>query len=114
MKAGDLRDRVTIQQQNRSSNGQGGYTVAWADVSDTPEVWANVIGLTGDEAIEAAVERSSNRWRVTIRARTDVTGAHRLVWNGINLDVKSVMPLPSAPREGTLLICESGRSAEGN
>jgi SPP1 family predicted phage head-tail adaptor len=114
MRIGALRERVTVQQQVRTPNGQGGFSVAWSDVAAAPTIWAEVTGLSGDEAITAAVERSVTRWRVIIRKRTDITPAHRLVWNGVNLDVKSIMPLPSAPRALTLLICESGLSAEGN
>lgn len=114
MKAGLLKDRVTIQQQNRTPNGQGGFSVGWANVADTPTIWARVIGLSGDESVAAAVERASMRWRVEIRRRTDITPAHRLVWNGTNLNVKAVFPHPNAPREVTVLLCESGLSEQGS
>ena len=77
MKAGQLKERVTLQQQGRTSNGQGGFTVGWSDVADTPTFWARVIGLSGEESVSAAIERASMRWRVEIRRRTDVTAAHR-------------------------------------
>ena len=113
MKAGKLNERVTIQAQARTPNGQGGFSTGWADVAAAPNVWARVMGLSGGESLESAVERSLMRWRVEIRQRTDVTTAHRLVWNGLNLDVKAVFPHPDAPRQTTVLLCESGLSQDG-
>jgi SPP1 family predicted phage head-tail adaptor len=112
VKIGALRDRVAIQAQSLTPNGQGGFDSAgWSDIAT---VWARVIGLSGDESVAAAIERASMRWRVEIRRRTDVTATHRLVWNGINLDVKAVFPHPSEPTKTTVLLCESGLSEEGN
>lgn len=105
---------MTIQQQGRTPNGQGGFTVAWTNVTDTPTIWARVIGLSGDESVTAAIERSSMRWRVEIRKRSDITAAHRLVWNGVNMDVRAVFPHPSEPTKTTVLLCESGLSEAGN
>lgn len=113
VKAGALKDRVTVQARSEVDNGRGGRTYSWANIADTPTIWARVIGLSGDESVAAAVERASMRWRVEIRRRTDITPAHRLVWGGINMDVKAAFPDPSAPREKTVLLCESGLSQDG-
>ena len=108
MDAGQLRDRVTIQAETRTANGQGGYSTSWSNVATTPTVCANILGLSGDEALQAGIQRSVQQWRVIVRKRSDLTTKHRLVWGGVNLDIKSVMPLPDEPRAFTLLMCESG------
>lgn len=115
MKAGDLTERVTIQQVGpRTPNGQGGYTTSWQDVAGVATVWANIVGLSGAETVNETVLRSVTRWRVTIRRRADVTTAHRLRWNDLLLNIISAMPLPADPRGFTLLVCESGLSADGS
>lgn len=108
MKTGDLIDRVTIQVETRTANGQGGYSTSWANIATTPTVWANVRGLSGNEALQAGIQRSVQQWRVVVRKRSDITTKHRLTWSGMNLNVKAVMPLPDDPRAYTLMICESG------
>lgn len=107
--ASRMDERVTIQAEARTPNGQGGFTTTWADVAS---VWAEIIGLSGEESIEAAIERSSARYRVTIRKRSDVTPRHRLDWNGTKLDVRSVLPDPRNSRGALVLICEAGLNRE--
>jgi SPP1 family predicted phage head-tail adaptor len=108
----DLIERVTIQAETRTSNGQGGYVTAWADLAGNPTVWAAVRGLSGGEALTAGVQRSVQQWRVIIRRRADITTRHRLRWDNagtyIVMDIKAAMPLPDQPRDFTLLVCESG------
>lgn len=105
--ASDLIHRVTIQEETRIPDGQGGYDGAWADITVKPRAWAKVTGLTGGEALSNLVERSTAQWRVIIRQRTGITTKNRLVWNGKELDIKSVLPHPANPRAFLLLICES-------
>lgn len=104
----EMNEQVTIQAETRTANGQGGYTTSWANVATDPTVWARVIGLSGDEALQAGIQRAVQQWRVHIRLRTDVTPKHRLLWSGLTLNVKAAMPDPRQPRDFTLLICESG------
>jgi len=103
--AGDLTELVDIEQETRVSNGQGGYTTSWEKFSDE---WTEIVGLSGDEALLAGVQRSVQQWRVIMRRRDDVKPKNRLIWGDTTLDIKSVMPLPQEPRDFILLICESG------
>lgn len=107
--ASRLRERVTLQAEARTSNGQGGFTTAWSDVAT---IWAEVIGLSGDESIQAAIERSSIRYRVTIRKRSDVSPRNRLVWGSTKLDVRSVIADPRNDKAALVLICEAGLNRE--
>lgn len=103
--AGRLNRRATIQEPGRASNGQGGWTATgWQDVTT---VWAEVLPLSGDEALQAGVERSVQQWRVTIRRRDSVTTKNRLLVADVAFDIKSAVPHPQH-RDGTLLICETG------
>jgi SPP1 family predicted phage head-tail adaptor len=102
---GDLTELVDIEQEARVSNGQGGYTTSWSKLADE---WAEIIGMSGDEALLAGVQRAVQQWRVTISRRDDVKPRHRIKWGDLYLDIKAAMPLPKDPRNFTLLICESG------
>lgn len=104
-----LRERVTIQQSNAIDNGRGGRKVpegqpAWRDVAT--KVPAEIVALRGGEALSIAVQRATQFYRVTIRKRPGVTTAHRLVWNGIALDIRTAPP--STDRTTLVLTCESG------
>ncbi|MDF0489205.1 head-tail adaptor protein [Sphingomonas sp. H39-1-10] len=90
--AGRLKHRIELQEQNRVSNGRGGFTTPpgeepWRTIAT--RVPAEVIALRGDEAVRHSIERSVQLWRVTIRPRAGVTPTHRLIWNGIAMNIKS-------------------------
>lgn len=112
-----LRDRVTIEEEVDTDNGQGGQDAVWRPLGGAgapgSSVAAEVYGLSGGEAMRAGVERAMNQWRVTIRRRDAVTAKHRLQWiqpggGAVQLEIVSAMRHPKWPRAATLLMCESG------
>jgi len=111
LRAGRLRHRITIQEQNLVSNGRGGFKPAdgvdpWRPIAAS--VPAEVLALRGDEAVKHLVERAVQIWRVTIRPRTDVTPTHRLVWKGITMNIKSVAL--SVAGDELVMTCASGEN----
>lgn len=103
-----LREQVTIQAKNLVDNGKGGRTrpeggPEWLDVVT---VFAEVIPLRGDEALQHAVLRSVQLFRVTIRLRSGVTAAHRLVWRGAPMNIKALQA--STDRRELVMTCEAG------
>ncbi|NJC33864.1 SPP1 family predicted phage head-tail adaptor [Sphingomonas jejuensis] len=103
---GDYRHRVTIERQGETPNGRGGRTVSWAPIARAATVWAQVLALTGDEALRNLAVAARQSWRVTIRWRDDVLPTDRLVWGEQLLDIKALAPTPD--RRELVLICESG------
>ncbi len=104
-----LRERVTIQEPNVEDNGRGGRRTPagqepWRDVAK--EVAAEIVPLRGGEALSQSIQRSTQFYRVTIRKRAGLTTAHRLVWNGIALDIRTAPP--STDRSTLVMTCESG------
>lgn len=95
-----MRHQLRIDAQNRIDNGRGGRTVVpgedpWRIVAD--RVWAEIIGLRGDEATQNAVLRARQLWRVTIRARHGMVTGMRLVWRDRMLgeligNIKAIAP----------------------
>jgi SPP1 family predicted phage head-tail adaptor len=106
--AGRLRRRLVLQEEGRVPNGQGGWTTGWQDVGGGKPLRAEVIGLSGDEALQEMVKRNIQQWRVTIRKRPGVTTKNRLKEGALVYDIKSIMDDPREPERFWVLICETG------
>jgi SPP1 family predicted phage head-tail adaptor len=107
MKAGALRERVTIEAETRTSNGQGGYKTGWTAFARA--VPAEIIALSGDEALRLNIERSTSQYRVRMRRRAEIDAEKRLLWKGQVMAIKSVVPDPKEPQAMLLLTCEIGQ-----
>lgn len=77
--AGRLRERVTIQQDTRTTDTQGGRSVAAATLAT---VWASVEpwATQMDEMQRAGAMTTTRRYRVRLRYRADVTEKMRVLW----------------------------------
>lgn len=82
--AGDLRERVTIQQRAVSLDSIGENTGAWSALAT---VWASAEPLTGREYFAAGQQQQTVDVRFRMRYRDDVTGAMRLLWRGVPHDI---------------------------
>ncbi len=97
-----LRRRVAIEAPADAPDGAGGVARGFAPLAT---VFACVEPLSAAEARQGAALGLKSLWRVTIRARGDLTGGHRASWNGRIFDVLSVRPLDAEGRFEELL-CE--------
>jgi len=74
--------------------------------SKTPEVyatvWASVVFLSGSESWTNHMIDVTANIRVTMRYRSDLQPAHRILWNGRNLEIKSI--IPDEERRETLIV----------
>lgn len=87
--ASRLRERVTIEQPERTPDGYGGQEVSWSTLAT---VFAEVVPLTQNvrERSIADQVRAVAAYRVRIRARDDVDASMRLQWRGHVLHVHAV------------------------
>lgn len=108
---------MTIQTRNLVDNGRGGRKVPdgqaeWIDeASGLP---AEIIALRGGEALEHAVQRSKQLWRITIRARTGLSTTMRLVWTDPILGLLTGNIRTAAlneTRDGVVMTVETGVAA---
>lgn len=105
---GQLDQRVTIQRIERTSDGAGGETTAWADLAD---VWANVRPATGRETqIEGRIAATSSAI-FTIRRRADLLDTDRIVWGDVAYNIRSIMI--GSQREAYLMIEAERGVAQG-
>lgn len=112
--AGRLRERIIIEEKNQVPNGRGGWKSpegqpAWKTwLDDRP---AEIIPLRGAEALAQGITRSTQIWRVTIRAVAGIKTSMRIRWKDplmgeIVMDIRTAAPNDS--RDGIVMTCESG------
>lgn len=87
---GKLDQRITLQANTTVSDGGGGQIDGWADFASSPAVWANVLPLAGGEGSDAGGTNANGRYLVTIRNRSDISEADRMVWDGSGYNIRNV------------------------
>lgn len=85
-----LDQRITFQRNTPVSDGMGGQTKAWADLSDTPTVWANAKPVRGMETLEDGGTVAKAQHLFTIRYRDDVSELDRIVWRDESYNIRTV------------------------
>lgn len=73
LSAGELRSRITVQEEVRTDDGQGNYTKVWGGSGHEWSAWAEKKYLTGGDTPEAQQDISRRRIAFRTRRRTDVT-----------------------------------------
>lgn len=101
MSTGLLRERVQLQAATTSKNAAGGTVKTWATVAT---VWAHVVMASGTETVESGKLSAVEAYVVTVRHRTDMTTANRVIWGSKTMDIRKVSPDPS--RQWTPMVCE--------
>lgn len=99
---GALRRRIEILQPADVDDGAGGVVRGFASLAT---VFAAIEPVSAAEAREGAALGLKRLWKVTVRARGDLSGGHRILWSGRTLDVLSVRPLDASGLYEELL-CE--------
>ena len=105
MKAGKLRNLITIQSRDSGEDAAGQPLQTWTDVAS---VWADILGANGMQTIKAPLDGVEiNSYSFRIRYREDINAGMRVVSNGQHFDVKQVR-LDMARKEWADLICQLG------
>ncbi|MCO7443170.1 phage head closure protein [Enterobacter hormaechei] len=108
MRAGGLRNRVTIRVFTTDRDSTGQVIQVW---EDGETIWAEVKGISGRELIAAGAEMSEVTFRMWVRYRYDVTSASRIIWkqkghDAKAFDIQSAIPDEKATR--LELLCKGG------
>ena len=98
-----MNQRITLLKREHGRDAAGQPVDGWADVAT---IFANVKFQTGAEVLRANAETSIVRVSIRIRARTDIDGAWRVRYLGVEYDVKSVLP-DWSDRQFAFVVCES-------
>jgi SPP1 family predicted phage head-tail adaptor len=90
VKAGNLRDRITVQRAISGDDGYGNTIVSWADLITT---WADVLDQLGREKLASGRLEASRAATVRVRRSTQslgITAADRIVARGQTWDIRSI------------------------
>ncbi len=88
--ASRLRERITIQSLNLTSDGLGGNTESWSDVAS---LYAEVEPLISSarEQVVAEQREALAGYRMVIRKRDDISSEMRVIWQGKTLYIHGVI-----------------------
>lgn len=78
--ASRLNKRITLQEEVKTPDGAGGYSLSWRDIAT---VWAEIKPLSankGDEAFVSMQQEGRSYAIITIRHREDVTHKLRILY----------------------------------
>ncbi len=107
-----LRHRLTLQQEIQTADGAGGYTRTWQDIAD---LWAeinpaNAKSLYGRERLYAGQLQSEISHKVTIRYRSGITTAMRLLFGNRAFNIRAISNIQES-NETIELLVEEGVAA---
>jgi len=102
VKAGDLRHRITIQEQTTTRDTTGAEVVVWVDRTT---VWAAVEPLNGRELFAAQALNAEMTTRIRIRYWQGIVPKMRATWEGHTYDIQYVSEVETRRRE-LHLICK--------
>lgn len=102
MKAGDLRERITVQAYRETKNSLGEMVPVYDQTF--AEVWASVQGVTAREFLLAGQQQTEISHRVRMRYLVGLTQRMRIVWRGRTMEIVSI--LEHANRSEHELLCQ--------
>lgn len=88
MEAGQLRERITVQQASETRNTLGETLQSWSTYTT---VWASVEGVSARESLYAGQQQISISHRVRLRYLPGLTQSMRLRWRNRALEIVSLL-----------------------
>jgi len=94
---GKLNKEITIQEIVETVDAGGGTVATWTNLATDAVVWAsidNFTGLknpTGRDIYRQRQIQNELTYKFTIRNRTDLTSDMRIVYNGKNFNIRTIL-----------------------
>ena len=98
-----MNHRIQLMKPPAGTDASGRPLKDWTLLQ---EVWANVKFQSGAEVIRGGAETSIVKVSIRIRARRDVDASMRARYQGVEYNIRAVLP-DSANRDFMFLVCES-------
>ena len=97
MRAGTLKERITLQRWAAGVDSTWGPTPGWTNIG---EVWADVTPVSGTERPDGKGIQTTISHEIRMRYRSDLTTTKdRIVYRGRVLDIVAVVDVDGARRE---------------
>jgi SPP1 family predicted phage head-tail adaptor len=103
MRAGDLRNRVELQEKQVTKSARGAELVTWTTVA---HLWAAIDPLSGRESLDGKQEQSEIIHRMRIRYRPETVAVNRIKWGARLFDIQAVTHTQERRRETVLTLRE--------
>ncbi|MBS7827364.1 phage head closure protein [Wohlfahrtiimonas chitiniclastica] len=104
MRAGQLRHRITLQNQTMSNNGF--QEIVWQDYRK--DVAAKVEPLSGNAVISANAEHSKVVARIQLRFDAKITAKMRVIFRDEHYKIAAVLPDNQSGLQWLTLLVEKG------
>jgi SPP1 family predicted phage head-tail adaptor len=104
MKAGNLRNYITIQQKTLKENSNLEKIESWATFAT---VWAEILPLTGREFWASKQVNSEVTGKIRIRYLSGVTSKMRVIEDSKTYEIEAVIDTDNRHEELILLVKES-------
>lgn len=97
-------ERITIQESSTTYNDYNEEVTTWANISDTPTMWAEPLPRTGNEDFQDSQKTGFQRYDFKVLWRGDLDVEMRINWDGRYWDIQAIEPLHKGDRHKELLI----------
>jgi SPP1 family predicted phage head-tail adaptor len=107
MRIGNLRKQISIQQEQQTSDGAGGYALTWVTLAT---VWADIDPISGNEIYTSGHLEGHVTHKITLRWRTDITITTDMIvaYNTRLFNIRAVINQDESNQYATLLVEEGG------
>ena len=99
-----LRRRITVQSRATTIDSFGQQVITWIDMMTC---WASIEPLTGKELMAAQAVSAELSHTVTVRYRTAITAAMRVIYQGRVFNIQSATD-PDTAHVALQLLCTEG------
>lgn len=103
MSIGQLRKQITVQAETQTSDGAGGYVLAWTNVATA---WGEIRPFDGSKFFVAHHLEGHVTHHVTMRYQNGITTDMRLTYNSRLFNIRAVMNTDESNRWMELLVEE--------
>lgn len=105
MEAGNLRHRIELQFESKTQDSTGDpVSDGWTTFATR---WAFVKPLTGREVVQAQQIHAETTHSITLRYMNGINEAHRVLYEGRDFQILSVINVEERDKELILLAVES-------
>ena len=91
--AGRMDRRITLQSFTETPNAIGEPVKTWANLASVPDMWAEVTPLRGAELFASQQIAGEADTRFRVRYRDDLGAEMRVVYEGANYDIQSILEI---------------------
>jgi SPP1 family predicted phage head-tail adaptor len=107
MRAGNLRHTISIQESTEVSDGMGGFTLAWTDISSMTAIPAAIWPLTAKESLDAMKLELQVTHKIRIRYRSGITAKNRIKFGTRYFNIVSLINFEERNKQLDMLALEN-------